>query len=248
MVLEGLVSSLLNDYLGAFIEGLDSSQLSLRVWSGKVHLTSLTVKPSALDHLQLPVTVAFGRVDRTSAWRPSWRSLGSQPVRVELSGVHLQLQPRTAFTVDEAAQTARQLASKLSSLTAMHEFRLQAESEAAKSSSSTASYMRRLTGTIVDNVQLSVRDIHITYTSLDSGLTVGVGLEELSAYTTDSEWKRGFFASSDISYRLVSMRNLFVYTAESGAAAAASQRATADVLNGSVPAASCCPHCRAPCG
>ncbi len=222
------MSSLLNDYLGAFIEGLDSSQLSLRVWSGKVHLTNLTVKPTALDHLQLPVTVAFGRVDDLRL-EANWRSLGSQPVRVELSGVHIRLQPRTAFDVDEAAVCARQLASKLSSLSAVHEFRLQAESEAAKSSSSTTSYMRRLTATIVDNVQLSVRDIHVTYTAADGGVTLGVGLEELSAYTTDSEWRRGFFASSDVSYRLASMSSLFVYLDDSSGAS--KQRATLDVLH-----------------
>ena len=222
------MSSLLNDYLGSFIEGLDASQLSLRVWSGKVHLTNLTVKTSALDHLQLPVSVEFGRVDDLRL-EANWRSLGSQPVRVELSGVHIRMQPRTAFNIDEAAVVARQLASKLSSLAAVQEFRLQADSEAAKSSSSTASYIRRLTATIVDNVQLSVRDIHLTYTSPESGVTLGVGLEELSAYTTDSEWQRGFFASSDISYRLVSLSQLFIYLDDSNRAA--QQRSTAEVLN-----------------
>ncbi|MCJ1297086.1 hypothetical protein MMC34_008655, partial [Xylographa carneopallida] len=230
MVLEGVVSSLLNEYLGAFIEGLDASQLSLRVWSGKVHLTNLTVKPSALDHLQLPVTVAFGRVDDLRL-EANWRSLNSQPVRVELSGLHIRLQPRTGFSVDEAAVAAREVASKLSSLSAVHEFRLQAEAEAAKSSSSTASYMRRLTATIVDNVQLSVRDIHLTYTSPDTHVTLGVGLEELSAYTTDSEWKRGFFASSDITYRLVQLSNAFVYLSDEQRTVDAQQRNTLDVLN-----------------
>ena len=222
------MSSLLNEYLGSFIEGLDASQLSLRVWSGKVHLTNLTVKSTALDQFQLPVSVAFGRVDDLRL-ECNWRSLGSQPVRIELSGVSVRLQPRSAFTVDKAAVVARQLASKLSSLNAVHEFRLQAETEAAKSSSSTASYMRRLTATIVDNVQISVRDIHFTYTSPDNQVTVGVGLEELSAYTTDSEWQRGFFASSPVTYRLVSLRNVFAYMDDTKQAAA--QRSTAEVLS-----------------
>ena len=218
------MSTLLNEYLGAFIEGLDRHQLQLNVWSGRVHLRSLSIKPSALDALQLPVSVVSGSVESLRL-EANWLQLTSQPVRVELEGVHLLLAPRTSASpeaeVDAAEAVQAALQSKLRSLSALEDFRLQAEAEAAKSSSSTTRYVQRLRDTIIDNLQLSIRDVHVRYQ--DNGVeadgqghhrrfTVGVGLQELSVVSTNASWERHFTAGGAISYRLVQLTNLFAYT------------------------------------
>ena len=240
MVLEGVVSTLLNEYLGAFIEGLDRHQLQLNVWSGRVDLHSLSIRPSALDALQLPVRVLSGSV-QSLRLEANWLQLTSQPVRVELEGVHLQLGPRTSPppSVDAAEAVQAALQSKLRSLEAVQQFRLQAETEAAKSSSSTTRYVQKLRDTIIDNLQLSIRDVHITYThseeegdeededqqgeeeggrasrrlrgGVGSRFVVGVGLEELSVVSTTPSWEPHFTAGGAVSHRLVQLTNLFLY-------------------------------------
>ena len=216
--MEGLVSSLLNDYLGAFIEGLDSSQLQLNVWSGKVHLRSLAIKATALDGLQLPLRVLSGRV-ASLRLEANWRSLTSQPVKVELEGVELTVGPRTSppAAVDEKEATERQLTEKLRSLDAVQDFRLQAEAEAASLQSSTASYLRRLTDTVIGNVQLDIKGVHVRYVSGEEEgqrSVLGLGVEQLSAFTTNGEWARDFTSGADVGHRLVTLKNLCVYTRE----------------------------------
>ena len=213
------MSSLLNDYLGSFIEGLDPSQLRLNVWSGKVHLKSLSIKPTALDGLHLPVRVLSGRVSSLRL-EANWRALTSQPVKVELEGVDLLLGPRTApaSPSTDGDEEEKSFQSKLRSLSAVEEFRLHAEAEAASTESSTTSYMKRLTATVINNVQISIKEIHLRYVSEEGGQrrVIGVGLEELSAFTTNEQWKREFTTGGQLGYRLVQLNNLFVYCNERG--------------------------------
>ena len=80
---EGVIASLLNQYLGQFIEGLDSKQLNLSVWSGAVDMKNLQIKPSCLDFLHLPIIVKGGSVGRLLL-KCNWARLSSEPVRIVL--------------------------------------------------------------------------------------------------------------------------------------------------------------------
>lgn len=85
MVFESIVAELLNKVLGEYIENLDYSQLKLSLWGGKtsqddslsiliifnikilllsgdVVLKDLFIKESALDVLDLPVRLEYGRL------------------------------------------------------------------------------------------------------------------------------------------------------------------------------------------
>ena len=219
MVLESIVTSLLNQYLGTFVEGLDASQLKLNVWSGKVNLQHLSIKPSAVEALHLPVTIIHGHIDAL-VLEANWRSLTSQPVAVKIHGVNLLLATRQEYSIDTQQELTRIITQKLTSLNTIQEFRLQAESEAAKQSSSTTKYISRITETIIDNIQLSIKDVHVRIQfPHDEGathqqITVGMGVEDLSAYTTDAEGKRAFLQGQAIGYRQVHLANFFIYLNE----------------------------------
>jgi vacuolar protein sorting-associated protein 13A/C len=45
---EGVVTAILNKFLGSYIKNLDSSQLKLGIFGGDVALKDLEVKPDAL--------------------------------------------------------------------------------------------------------------------------------------------------------------------------------------------------------
>jgi vacuolar protein sorting-associated protein 13A/C len=86
MVFESIVAELLNKVIGEYIENLDYSQLKLSLWGGKnaqnnfvfylatafcitislfsgdLVLNDLLIKESALDVLDLPVRLEYGRL------------------------------------------------------------------------------------------------------------------------------------------------------------------------------------------
>lgn len=92
MVFEGLVADLLQEHLGAYLDGLDKKSLSISVWSGDVDLRNVSLKRTALSGLRLPVEVTHGSVGQLQLHVP-WRSLGSKPVSVVIRDVLLLAAP-----------------------------------------------------------------------------------------------------------------------------------------------------------
>lgn len=91
-MLEGVVTSLLNGYLGAFLDGVDSKQLSLKVWSGELLLENVSIKKTALDFLHLPIRVKYGKLKKLNL-SASWRKLSNKPVKIEMNGLELIAEP-----------------------------------------------------------------------------------------------------------------------------------------------------------
>jgi vacuolar protein sorting-associated protein 13A/C len=57
---EAQVAYYLNLYLGKYLYGLDAESLKISVWRGDVELKNLSLRPEALQDLELPVTVKSG--------------------------------------------------------------------------------------------------------------------------------------------------------------------------------------------
>jgi hypothetical protein len=64
MVFEGVLTQVLNRFLGAYVENLDTNQLRVGIWGGDVELKDLVLKQSALDDLDLPLQTIYGRVGK----------------------------------------------------------------------------------------------------------------------------------------------------------------------------------------
>ena len=58
---ESIVSSVLNQVLGNYVDNLDGSQLKLGIFSGNVVLKNLKLKKEAVDKLNLPIEVFEGK-------------------------------------------------------------------------------------------------------------------------------------------------------------------------------------------
>lgn len=54
---ERLAADLLSKYLGDFVFGLNKESLNIGIWKGDVTLENLRVKSTALDFLNLPISV-----------------------------------------------------------------------------------------------------------------------------------------------------------------------------------------------
>lgn len=61
---EAQVAYYLNKYLGQYLQGLDADSLRISVWRGDVELRNLSLRPEALQDLDLPITVRAGLLGR----------------------------------------------------------------------------------------------------------------------------------------------------------------------------------------
>lgn len=61
---EGQVAYYLSKYLGQYVNGLDAESLKISVWRGDVELRNLSLKPEALQSLDLPIRVKAGLLGR----------------------------------------------------------------------------------------------------------------------------------------------------------------------------------------
>lgn len=85
---EGVVATILNRYLGKYIQDLDTENLNVGIFSGNVQLTELRLKPEALYELDIPIEVKVGTIGRISLSIP-WTGLYTQSVTVSVEDVYV---------------------------------------------------------------------------------------------------------------------------------------------------------------
>ena len=88
-----LVADVLQRLLGTYVKGIDPENLKLNMLNGDVTLENLSLRKEKFEALQLPVTVADGRLDLIRVTVP-WRNLGSNPMLISIRGVYLMLTPK----------------------------------------------------------------------------------------------------------------------------------------------------------
>lgn len=89
-MLESLVVNILNKFLSDFIENIDSDQLNISLFSGKVTLNNLQVRRGLLDNMPLPFKLSYGRVGSIIVDVPV-TSLSSKPLKIDISDVFVIL-------------------------------------------------------------------------------------------------------------------------------------------------------------
>lgn len=97
---EKLISDLLNHYLGAFVENLDSGQLGAALYKGSLLLENVQLKSTLFDGLPIPLRLKHGQVGRIQASVPFW-SMFKAPVVLEVANVIGVLEARPIGEWDE---------------------------------------------------------------------------------------------------------------------------------------------------
>lgn len=215
-MLEGLVANLLNRFLGMYVQNFDAKQLNVGIWSGDVKLRDLELRREALDQLHLPLNVVEGHLGQLTLQIP-WSNLRGKPLKVNIEDVFLLAAPKEDAEYDAEEEERRAHAVKMEKLDSAELLKERntegmSQEEQQKSQSFTAS----LITAIVDNVQVSVKNIHIRYEDSisDPGhpFALGVTLEEFSAVSTDENWKPTFIqGTSGSTHKLATLGSLAVY-------------------------------------
>ncbi len=215
-MLEGLVASLLNRFLGMYVKNFDPKQLNVGIWGGDVKLRDLELRREALDQLHLPVNVVEGHLGQLTMSIP-WANLRGKPVRVNIEDIFLLAAPKEDAEYNEEEEANRAQAVKMEKLENAELLKQRnteglSQEEEQKSQSFTAS----LTAAIVDNLQVSIKRIHIRYEDSISApghpFALGLTLQEFSAVSTDENWRPSFIQSSSSStHKLVVLGALAFY-------------------------------------
>jgi vacuolar protein sorting-associated protein 13A/C len=129
--LSGVVSSLLNTYLGAFVENVDGTKVSVGLFTGRLTLRNLSLRHDAIaTALDLPVRIAAGNIGTIHLDLPL-SQLRSKPIVVHIDEVFLLAAPN--YTGKRAAyEFVRQQKAKAELLKTLERHFIAAQTAALK--------------------------------------------------------------------------------------------------------------------
>nr|POE74636.1 vacuolar protein sorting-associated protein 13 [Quercus suber] len=216
MVLESLVANLLNRFLGMYVRNFDPKQLSVGILSGDVTLKDLELRREALDQFHLPLNVVEGHISSLTLKIP-FRNLRGQPVQIHIEDVFLLAAPKEDQEYNAEDEERRAHSVKMEKLDSAELLKERnAEGMSAEEQQKQQSFTAALTTTIIDNVQIQVKNVHIRYEDALSDpkhpFAVGLTLQELSAVSTDENWRPTWIQStSTTSHKLATLGSLALY-------------------------------------
>ncbi len=216
---KSLLLSVLVDVLGKYVEGLTSENLKLGVFSGKIEFHNLNLKDSALDELNLPIQVKKGALKHLRVKVP-WTQLESKPVEIYIDGVYLLAAPLDLSQCTPDISRKMVYASKQKKLKEVDDAILisltKEKSSDAANSTKSASYLQQLATCILDNLEITLTNVHIRYEdpNSDNGrvFCAGVTLDEVILTGSDETWtakfvKRDAIRRSDVVIRKIGKLN-----------------------------------------
>lgn len=210
------MATLLNRFLGSYIENFDSKQLNIGIWGGDVRLSNLRLKKESLDKFKLPLDVKFGHLGELNLQIP-WSNLKGQPVKVIIEDVYLLASPIILNDYDAKEDFRREQKlkqEKLKDLEAMQS--AIASNQLMSLDVNNETFTESLVTKIVDNLQVTIKNIHIRYEDdsvfTDRPYSLGLTLEELSAASTDENWEPSFISiTQSLTRKLLLLKRFACY-------------------------------------
>ena len=175
-----LLLDILVKVLGEFVElNEDNLDLNLAVWRGRITFHNLKLKTDKLLR-NIDLAIHHGEIKSLDVSIP-WTALLNSPVQIIVDGLFLQVGPLNVAMLDKEETKKRILSVKMQKLRfadkfidyhsidgVMHED-LNGEGVDTKnqskkpSSKSQMTFIQQLTAKIVDNLEITLRNVHIRY-------------------------------------------------------------------------------------
>ncbi|KAF8591826.1 vacuolar protein sorting-associated protein 13 [Ramaria rubella] len=208
-----VLQAFLNRICAPYIENLDSERLNYGLTAGQLALRNLRLKKSALDKFRLPVDVLEGHLGRLTLSIP-WTSLSSKPVEILIEDIYLLVAPASNAKVDPEDDERRAQAVKAEKLKNSEVFNMKGQTD--ESSAETQGFVASLVTKIVNNLQVTVKNIHVRYEDDMScpghPFAAGVTLVGFSAKSVDENWIPTFIQSTAHSiHKLARLESLALY-------------------------------------
>ncbi len=85
------MEKILKDLLGEFIEEIDSKELSVGIWSGKIAIKNLKLKRNVLQKASIPIIIKHSSIKGLSIKIP-WKNLFESPLVITIDSLLLLCQ------------------------------------------------------------------------------------------------------------------------------------------------------------
>ncbi|GJQ10858.1 hypothetical protein GpartN1_g2649.t1 [Galdieria partita] len=232
-MLETLAADLLSRFLGQYIEGLETKNVSLGLWSGKLCLRSLSLRTEALSvfmaslGLDLGASVRRGEIEELEISVP-WKNIWNSSSVISLKGLRVEAIPASASvsTQEQSHNAQRRKRARLAADEALRETKRQALVELStsmkqnpNSNNNLSTWYQRLLTRVISRVQVNISDIVVKYI-LDEGNSFRIAswfyLKFMSVLSTDRSWEQNLGDLSDgpILYKVVNIQDLSFYVGE----------------------------------
>lgn len=217
-MLESFAATFLNRFLGSYVENFDANQLEVGIWNGDVKLKNCKIKNDCLDALDLPISIKQGVLGNLTMQVP-WSRLKSSPVKIEINDIYLLVEPKSWENYDPKETLDREFKKKMAKLAQLELLSNTGNSTSVsdESAANNESFTTSLINKVVDNVQVSIENIHIRYEDYEclfsrEECAMGVCFQQLSAKTCNDDWEESFVeVVKEISKKMVTLENLGVY-------------------------------------
>lgn len=202
------VANVLNRVLGDWVKDLNSDQLNLSIFSGEISLENLSLKEDILHILGFPFDLSYGSIGKIKVKIP-WSSLFSSSLSIEVLDVYAYLTPKKPQDWKEEKEKAAMMKSKESALA-----KFEAMNSNELKDASSPGYFAGYATTIVNNIQISIKNIYIRYEdtiSSSDSFAVGLSFKELTIQTCNSNWKPEYVSEYEICYKLIRIESFKLF-------------------------------------
>lgn len=181
--------ALILKFLGEFVEEFDDSSLRVDNWTGQVTQTRLSLRPGSLRFLSMilgiDIKVVRGMIG-TLQISFNWRALWKEPIKLTLEDLYIVC--KASDTPDSSIFLASRRKKKRE--------KVEDKQLKTKLNNPNKNYFQQLESTIIDNLCVSVKNVHIRYEDTTSNqykpFVIGLTLEKLNYSPSDSNWKKSF--------------------------------------------------------
>ncbi|KAF4623901.1 hypothetical protein D9613_001806 [Agrocybe pediades] len=210
-----VLNVLFNRILAPYVMNLDLNQVNYGIGQGQLTLRNLKLKKGALDKFQLPVDVLEGHLGKFTL-SLHWMNLGNQPVEVLVEDVYLLVVPSPQTSSNPEEDEARAQAAKAERLESAELLHVRGQAEEQADSTQSQGLIQSLIAKVINNVQVTVKNIHIRYEDSMSvpghPFAAGVTLAGFTAVSVNNEWKPAFIESTaGAIHKLASLQSLALY-------------------------------------
>lgn len=210
-----VLNVLFNRILAPYVENLDMNQVNYGIGQGQLTLRNLRLKKGALDKFRLPVDVLEGHLG-TFTLSLHWMNLGNQPVEILIEDVYLLVVPSPQTNIDPEEERQRAQAAKLERLENAELLHMRGAEVSLEESPQSQGLWASLTTKIINNLQVTVKNIHVRY---EDSLSVpghpfaaGITLAGFTAVSVNEEWQPAFIESTaGAIHKLARLESLAVY-------------------------------------
>ncbi|XP_044002668.1 vacuolar protein sorting-associated protein 13 isoform X3 [Aphidius gifuensis] len=189
MVFESIVAELLNKFLGEYIQNLDCTQLKLSLWGGDVVLTDLLIKENALDMLDLPIKLGYGRLGKLILKIP-FKDMWNGQIDAIIEELFILVVPTSQMQYDSEKEAKADLEAKHAEIARIEKNKQLADTKAAEKIDD--SMMEKLIARMIKNIHVEINRIHVRYedhvTFKNHPFSMGFTLNRLALESCNDTW------------------------------------------------------------